>query len=207
MDHHKQLNTFYKKYNQSKTEGQVFREEYGLRNNSEEENHKYNEYLSNSHNFLSSEKREKFGEEDPIFNGDSHGIEQEYFSNGDNIGKVLKDRKKEENFTDHVKSPTFLNVESQYLEKEASNNESSQIRPRALEFEKTSNFSSNFNTRYNNLNNVNINNLIENSGSKKRTENNFNDLGGVKKEQSKMISETKEFEINTQNNFKYTGGC
>ena len=119
----------------------------------------------------------------------------------------MKDRKKEENFTDHVKSPTFLNVESQYLEKEASNNESSQIRPRVLEFEKTSNFSSNFNTRYNNLNNVNINNLIENSGSKKRTENNFNDLGGVKKEQSKMISETKEFEINTQNNFKYTGGC
>ena len=195
MNHHKQLNTFYKKYSQNKTEGQGFREEYGLRNNSEEENHKYNEYLSNSHNFLSSEKRDKFGEEEP-----------EYFSNGD-IGKALKDRKKEENFTDHVKSPTFLNVESQYLEKEASNNESSQIRPRVLEFEKTSNFSSNFNTRYNNLNNVNINNLIENSGSKKRTENNFNDLGGVKKEQSKMISETKEFEINTQNNFKYTGGC
>ena len=195
MNHHKQLNTFYKKYSQNKTEGQGFREEYGLPNNSEEENHKYNEYLSNSHNFLSSEKRDKFGEEEP-----------EYFSNGD-IGKALKDRKKEENFTDHVKSPTFLNVESQYLEKEASNNESSQIRPRVLEFEKTSNFSSNFNTRYNNLNNVNINNLIENSGSKKRTENNFNDLGGVKKEQSKMISETKEFEINTQNNFKYTGGC
>ena len=195
MNHHKQLNTFYKKYSQNKTEGQGFREEYGLRNNSEEENHKYNEYLSNSHNFLSSEKRDKFGEEEP-----------EYFSNGD-IGKALKDRKKEENFTDHVKSPTFLNVESQYLEKEASNNESSQIRPRVLEFEKTSNFSSNFNTRYNNLNNVNINNLIENSGSKKRTENNFNDLGGVKKEQSKMISETKEFEINTQNNFKYSGGC
>ena len=195
MNHHKQLNTFYKKYSQNKTEGQGFREEYGLRNNSEEENHKYNEYLSNSHNFLSSEKSDKFCEEEP-----------EYFSNGD-IGKALKDRKKEENFTDHVKSPTFLNVESQYLEKEASNNESSQIRPRVLEFEKTSNFSSNFNTRYNNLNNVNINNLIENSGSKKRTENNFNDLGGVKKEQSKMISETKEFEINTQNNFKYTGGC
>ena len=198
VNHHKKL--------KRKNEEAESKEEFGLRNTSEEENHKYAEYLSNSQNFMSSEKYNDKFYEDSISKAKDHTMEKEYFSNGDGMGKVIKERKKEDNLTDHAKSPTFLNVESQYLEKD-NNNESSQFKPRALEFEKTSNFSSNFNSRYNNLNNnnININNLIESSGSKKRTENNFNELA-VKKEQSKMLGETtKEFEINREN-FKYTGG-
>lgn len=201
VNHHKTLDQIYKKMQSARSERQKFQEELCHRNSSEEDNYKYAEYLSNSIKYMSSEKQPQ------NFNEESLKFGEQKIEEGNrekkNNNQVLKQRKIDD--IDYVKSPTFLNVESQYLEKE---NELSQFKPKTLEFE--SNYSSNLNTRYNNnllMNNNNNNNkyVIEiSSDSKKKSENLFNDLGGVKNEQSKYISDSKEIEINK--NFKYTGG-
>lgn len=175
------------------------------KNTSEEESRKYDEYLSSSKNYLSSarytpnyqfQNSQEFSdvnEENNTYNYQSkiNGFSREEESK--------KQKKSDDNFTDHVKSPTFLNVESQYLERENNNiiNESSQFKPKALEFERISNYSSNFNTRYNNLNN----HFLENSEQKRKTEKNYNETDG-KKEQNKFIH-PKELE---SKDFKYTKG-
>jgi len=187
VNHHKKLKNVYEKFEKTKKDDQKYKEEMGFSNTSDEDNHVYAEYLSNSKNYLSSQK----------FRDVSSWNEEE---------KNEDDKLKKENLTEHAKSPTFVNVESQYIEKEM-NNEPSQFKPKMLEFEKLSNYSSNLtsnlNTRYNNFhnnnNNNNYNNYIDNGEDlKKKSNNNFNDLKGVKKEQSKIIGEQKEF--------KYTGG-
>ena len=216
VDRHKRMNNLYKKLDQTKREEKKFIEEFGSyhNNNSEEENHKYADYLSNnknSRNYMSSEKFQgKYAtdhwKDDNIYENE-YQSKAYHSSSGENMNIRLKEKKHDENLTEHVKSPTFLNVESQYLEN-GNNNENSQFKPKTLEFEKISNYSSNFNTRYNSnlLNNnhnilANNNNAIENSDMKKKTDT-FNDVGGIKKEQSKSINENKDFDINKE--FQYT---
>lgn len=171
---------------------------------SEEESRKYDEYLSNSKNYMSSarytpnyQQSQKFSEH----NEENQRYNYQSKANGFSREEESKRQKKsDENFTDHVKSPTFLNVESQYLEKENNNNiynDSSHFKPKALEFEKISNYSSNFNTRYNNLNN----HFIENSEQKRKTDKNNHEIEG-KKDHGKYAS-PKEFE---SKEFKYTKG-
>lgn len=195
VNYHKKMNHMYKKI--EKTRRSDDRKFIEGKNSSGTE-----EFGSNSKNYMSSEKYSKnynpnnyqdFSKEDEenLFNSGSGSNNYESRTNGfKREENIHKNKKSDERLTDHIKSPTFLNVESQYLEKK--NNESSSFKPKALEFEKISNYSSNFNTQYLS------HHFLE------KTENNFNEIGGVKKEQSKFLVDPEDFNINKD--YKMTGG-